>query len=222
MVVALSTTRTPTGRRRRDWMCYDGHECTVPMQVAASFSEMVFGFLEDGEGLPESVSSDEGCREIEDLDDQDDNGNVEDQDKSFWENQHQLLQASLSRSSSVESRIRSAIKEALKEIRTANTVCACGRALASGCRKCLMVEVSGRLRNAGNYNSAICKSKWRNSPDIPSGEHSFLDVIENSSSKKGEVRIIIELNFRAEFEMARASEDYNQLVQRLPEVLSEK
>jgi uncharacterized protein (TIGR01615 family) len=51
------------------------------------------------------------------------------------------------------------------------------------------------------------------------GEHSFLDVIENSSSKKGEVRrIIIELNFRAEFEMARANEDYNQLVRRLPEV----
>lgn len=50
------------------------------------------------------------------------------------------------------------------------------------------------------------------------GEHSFLDVIEKCSSKKGEVRIMIELNFRAEFEMARASEDYNQLVRRLPEV----
>lgn len=50
------------------------------------------------------------------------------------------------------------------------------------------------------------------------GEHTFLDVIENSGSKKGEVRVIIELNFRAEFEMARASEEYNRLVQRLPEV----
>ena len=50
------------------------------------------------------------------------------------------------------------------------------------------------------------------------GEHTFLDVIDNSGSKKGEVRVIIELNFRAEFEMARASEDYNRLVQRLPEV----
>lgn len=59
---------------------------------------MVFGFLEEGEGLPESVSNEEeGCREIEDLDEdenhkgKDDNGNVE-EDKSFWENQHQLLQ----------------------------------------------------------------------------------------------------------------------------------
>lgn len=49
------------------------------------------------------------------------------------------------------------------------------------------------------------------------GEHTFLDVIDNSNSKK-EVRVIIELSFRAEFEMARASEEYNQLIKRLPEV----
>lgn len=45
-----------------------------------------------------------------------------------------------------------------------------------------------------------------------------MDVLSNSSSNKGEVRVIIELNFRAEFEMARASEEYNRLVQKLPEV----
>lgn len=44
-----------------------------------------------------------------------------------------------------------------------------------------------------------------------------MDVIDNSRSKKGDVRIIIELNFRAEFEMARASKEYNRLVQQLPE-----
>lgn len=30
--------------------------------------------------------------------------------------------------------------------------------------------------------------------------------------------MVIELNFRAEFEMARASEEYNKLIRRLPEV----
>lgn len=44
-----------------------------------------------------------------------------------------------------------------------------------------------------------------------------MDVLE-TTSRKGEVRVIIELNFRAEFEMARASEEYNGLVQQLPEV----
>ncbi|TKY71708.1 hypothetical protein E2542_SST00440 [Spatholobus suberectus] len=48
------------------------------------------------------------------------------------------------------------------------------------------------------------------------GDHNFLDVIDNT--KKVEVRVIVELNFRGEFEMARGSEDYNRLVRRLPEV----
>ena len=53
---------------------------------------------------------------------------------------------------------------------------------------------------------------------ISAGGHTFLDVIDNSNPKKGEVRVIIEVNFQAEFEMARASEEYNRLVRRLPEV----
>lgn len=53
---------------------------------------------------------------------------------------------------------------------------------------------------------------------VRTGEHTFLDVVENSTSSKrpGEVRVIIELNFSAEFEIARASQEYTRLVQRLP------
>lgn len=41
------------------------------------------------------------------------------------------------------------------------------------------------------------------------GEYIYLDVIDNLSLKKGEVRVIIELNFRVEFQMVRTSEDYD-------------
>ncbi|KAA8519790.1 hypothetical protein F0562_014120 [Nyssa sinensis] len=109
------------------------------------------------------------------------------------------------------------VREAVKEIQLAGNVCDCRRLVAGGCRNCLMREICGRLQNAG-FNSAMCKSKWRSSLDIPSGEHTYLDVVEKSSSKKGEVRVIIELNFRAEFEMARASEEYRQLINKLPEM----
>lgn len=50
------------------------------------------------------------------------------------------------------------------------------------------------------------------------GEHTFVDVVDNSNPKRGEVRIIIELNFRGEFEMARSNEEYGRLVATLPEV----
>ncbi|KAF5729085.1 hypothetical protein HS088_TW21G01242 [Tripterygium wilfordii] len=185
----------------------------------SSLSDMVFGFLdhEYAERMQESRINSQESSAFPDEDEENENNGSAEEDKSFWSNQEQLLQATLCRTSSLESKIRNVTKEALKEIQMSGTICACGRPLVGGCRNCLMKEVSGRLQNS-EFNSAICRSKWRSSPDIPSGEHTFIDVMDNSSTKKGEVRVIIELNFRAEFEMARASEDYNRLVQRLPEV----
>ncbi|XP_022724173.1 uncharacterized protein LOC111280903 [Durio zibethinus] len=211
-------------------LTYGCQEFKFPERPDSSLSDMEFGFLEDGDQeIPGhgSCKSDElrgnnemidGRGDLGDDDDgeaKEDDGSSVENNKSFWESQHQALQATLCRSTSLESRIRNATKEALKDIQRARTVCACGKSMAESCRNCLMREVSSRLQNAG-FNSAICRSKWRSSPDIPSGEHKFLDVIENS--RKGDVRVIIELNFRSEFEMARASEEYNRLVQRLPEV----
>ena len=96
--------------------------------------------------------------------------------------------------------------------------CACRRPVARGCRNCLQRDLSIRLQNVG-FNCYICESKWRSSPEIPSGEHTYLEVLDKSNPKKGEVRVVIELNFRAEFEMARANEDYNKLISGLPELL---
>ncbi|KAK1286255.1 hypothetical protein QJS10_CPB20g01771 [Acorus calamus] len=69
-------------------------------------------------------------------------------------------------------------------------------------------------RQTMGHNSVLCKSKC--SPNITSGEHNYIDVLD---AKRGTtVRVVIELRFRGEFEMARAGEDYNSLVGLLPEV----
>ncbi|GFS46353.1 sugar phosphate exchanger, putative [Actinidia rufa] len=215
--MAGATAKIPMSRRILMCENYEfGHSGGSVMNL----SDTVFEFFdESSEGSPESTSShgyDEN--ESEDGDKEKENTkNVED-DKAFWETQHQILHETLCRSSSLESRIRNATKEAIKEAQMAGNFCVCRRPVAGGCRNCLMREICSRLRNAG-FNSAICKSKWRSSPDIPSGEHTFLDVLEPSPSKKSEVRVIIELNFRGEFEVARASEEYKQLTKKLPEVL---
>ncbi|KAJ1405450.1 hypothetical protein SESBI_25804 [Sesbania bispinosa] len=196
-------------------------------------SDVEFEFLDDiGEiSLPKTASGDDELihpNELMELDedhdgerdDNNDGGSIEDVNRSFWDNQLQLLQANLYRTSSLESRIRNATKEAVEDIHDADIECSCSRQMAaSSCRNCLMREVSRRLQKAG-YNSAICKTKWRTIPNIPSGEHTFLDVIDSNTSKEkgGVIRVIIELNFRAEFEMAKASEDYNLLVRKLPEM----
>lgn len=126
--------------------------------------------------------------------------------------------------------------------------------VSDGCRKCMQREISDRLTNEG-YNCFICKSKWKSTPEIPSGillsdkmtllsrsteiqpkrtksaltlicllffilkgEYTYIEVMTNASSEKGEMKVIIELNFRGEFEMARVNEGYNRLVEKLPEV----
>nr|GEV85691.1 hypothetical protein [Tanacetum cinerariifolium] len=101
-----------------------------------------------------------------------------------------------------------------------NTKCvsAAGEELTAARHKLkLLILTCNRLQNSG-YNSAICKSKWKSSLDIPAGEHTFVDVIDDSNSKKGEVRVVIELELRGQFAMKKGSEEYNSLVCKLPEV----
>jgi len=124
----------------------------------------------------------------------------------------------LCRISSVELMIRNETERVLRESLEDGPKCVCGKGLKGGlCRNCLMRDVTDRLRKAG-HDSGICKSKWRRTPDIPSGEHTYIDVVATSSSKKMSVRVVIELDFRAEFEMARASPEYKRLIDRLPHV----
>ncbi|KAL5571140.1 hypothetical protein UlMin_020737 [Ulmus minor] len=162
-------------------------------------ADMVFGFLEVGDGV-----------------DVDSPGNSSSSGDDYEDgDEEQPFNATLCRTSSLESKIRQATKEAL---RNSNSNCLCGRQAIGGCWSCLRREICNRLVNLG-YDCAICKSKWRSTPSIPSGEHSYLEVVDKSNLKRGVMRVVIELNFRAEFEMARASEDYNKLISRLPEVL---
>lgn len=62
------------------------------------------------------------------------------------------------------------------------------------------------------YNASICKSKWEKSSAIPAGEHEYIDVIT-----EGE-RMIIDVDFRSEFEIARSTSSYKSILQCLPSI----
>jgi len=183
---------------------------------------LVFGYLEEDQtdqNSSENSFSSNGYNDADEDEDEDHENpfNVE-ENRAFWEEQDRHLQGTLYRTSSTETKIRQATKEALREFSSrVDNQCVCQRPVAGSCRNCLQREICNRLINNG-YNCVICKSKWRNTPDIPSGEHTFLEVLDKSNPKKGDVRVVIELNFRAEFEMARASKEYNRLISRLPEM----
>ncbi|CAL0303890.1 unnamed protein product [Lupinus luteus] len=185
-----------------------------------SFADTVFGFWEDSQ-VHSVNSSNSSNDEEENYDDEEETFCTKEKNKAFWEEQGQLLQATLCRTSSIETKVRHATKEALGELNASERRCICGQLevakAKSCCRNCLDRDIRDRLLSLG-FNCYISKSKWNNSPGTPSGEHTYLEVIDTSNSKRGEVKVVIELSFRAEFEMARANEEYNQLIMKLPEV----
>ncbi|XP_023548668.1 uncharacterized protein LOC111807255 [Cucurbita pepo subsp. pepo] len=62
------------------------------------------------------------------------------------------------------------------------------------------------------YDSSICKSKWDKFPSHPAGEYEYIDVIV-----EGE-RLLIDIDFRSEFEIARSTGMYKAILQLLPNI----
>ncbi|CAL0299925.1 unnamed protein product [Lupinus luteus] len=69
--------------------------------------------------------------------------------------------------------------------------------------------VSESLSSLG-YDSSICKSKWDKTLTYPAGEYEYVDVIVESE------RLIIDIDFRSEFEIARSTGTYKAILQSLP------
>ncbi|KAK9678053.1 hypothetical protein RND81_11G185000 [Saponaria officinalis] len=181
-----------------------------------SFSETIFGFLDENYPSSENSSVDKLDVQQRGDDDLDDDESCCNERKAFWDEQEKYLNGILCKRSSIESRVGDATNEAIKQLKgTIN--CDCRTDEFERCRDCVRQGVYDHLYNAG-FTVLVRKSKWKTCRKIPSGQHTYLEVAENSISNKEEARVIIELNFRAEFEMGRASQEYNQLIKKLPQV----
>lgn len=66
--------------------------------------------------------------------------------------------------------------------------------------------------SALGYNASICKSHWEKSSACPAGEYRYVDVVT-----EGE-RLIIDIDFRSEFEIARPTKKYRTILQTLPAI----
>jgi uncharacterized protein (TIGR01615 family) len=75
------------------------------------------------------------------------------------------------------------------------------------CRKI----VTNELLTLG-YDASICKSRWEKSTFCIAGEYEYIDVM------MGKERVIIDIDFRSEFEVARSTKTYKAILQTLPYV----
>jgi uncharacterized protein (TIGR01615 family) len=80
--------------------------------------------------------------------------------------------------------------------------------------------ITKHLRVAG-YNAAICKSRWDHAGGFPGGDYEYIDVVfsaasSTSSSRRKSERVLIDIDFRTQFEIARPTKEYNAIVKALP------
>ncbi|CAD5187285.1 unnamed protein product [Musa acuminata subsp. malaccensis] len=89
----------------------------------------------------------------------------------------------------------------------------------SGLRTCcgaagLRRAVMARLRASG-YNAGICKARSDSSGGLKAGSYEYIDVVSAAAEGAG-MRYIVDLEFAAEFEVARATEAYKTVLAALP------
>lgn len=60
------------------------------------------------------------------------------------------------------------------------------------------------------YDASVCKARWEKAPSYPAGEYEYVDVIKDNE------RLIVDIDFRSEFEIARSTKTYNAILQTLP------
>lgn len=104
----------------------------------------------------------------------------------------------------------------LAEVNKAIAMANCAESKVGGESTCLRRLVMKHLRT-GRYNAAICKSRWEQVGSFPGGDYEYIDVVFESATGKSE-RIIIDIDFRGQFEIARPSTGYKAVVQVLPTV----
>jgi uncharacterized protein (TIGR01615 family) len=90
---------------------------------------------------------------------------------------------------------------------------------AAGARKRdLLRLLAESLRAAGN-DAALCLSRWDKTSSHPAGEHAYLDVLLPAGSDRGEPeRVLVDVDFRSAFEVARPTKAYRAVLHLLPSV----
>ncbi|KAL8148863.1 uncharacterized protein LOC141708500 [Apium graveolens] len=81
--------------------------------------------------------------------------------------------------------------------------------------KCKQAKISvTEALIALGYNASICESRWEKAPTYPAGVYDYVEVIKDAE------RLIVDIDFRAEFEIARlgCTKKYNAILQMLPEI----
>ncbi|XAR57521.1 hypothetical protein NMG60_11025695 [Bertholletia excelsa] len=117
---------------------------------------------------------------------------------------------------STGAKLREEITLTIEEAREGD-LCRCLQPKSYTCCKCLRERVVSLLCSKG-INATLRTSKWAHTTEFPGGTHEYIEVIASTPSRKKLVSVLIEINFRDEFKMAKACKEYMEMINELPEI----
>ncbi|KAL8482402.1 hypothetical protein ACS0TY_028541 [Phlomoides rotata] len=151
------------------------------------------------------------------VDSHDDDEDGPQKHRIFWESQKFLLQEILDQcNNSNSSNLREQIKRHIEVVRDSN-FCRCTDKNLRGCNKCLRQATIKHLCSKG-FNAYLCTSKWKKTHKIPGGTHEYIEVVAYTQVRKKQVAFLVELGFGDEFRVAKACDEYHELIGVLPEI----
>ncbi|CDP18292.1 unnamed protein product [Coffea canephora] len=69
------------------------------------------------------------------------------------------------------------------------------------------------------YDASLCRTSWVTKFNRSSGEYEYIDVMmKNDATSDGAVRLIVDIDFRSQFELARPTPEYEELSNSLPSI----
>lgn len=77
--------------------------------------------------------------------------------------------------------------------------------------------IVNRLR-MDEYEASLCKTSWITSSGRLSGDYEYIDVMMKGSKGSETVRLIVDIDFRSQFELARPTQEYQDLLNSLPSI----
>ncbi|KAL3513817.1 hypothetical protein ACH5RR_026534 [Cinchona calisaya] len=82
-------------------------------------------------------------------------------------------------------------------------------------RKWIVMKLAG-----DDYEANLCRTSWVTKFNRPTGEYEYIDVKmkSNGTTSDAAVRLIIDIEFRSQFELARPTPEYEELSNSLPSI----
>ncbi|KAJ4967082.1 hypothetical protein NE237_018931 [Protea cynaroides] len=100
------------------------------------------------------------------------------------------------------------LQKVLKYLRTKNTPVS----KTTNLKKWLVI----RLRMDG-YDACLCRTSWVTTFNCPGGDYEYIDIMMVDDSG-GPRRLIVDIDFKSQFELARPTSSYTQLSDTLPSI----